>query len=188
MSGVVPVLACVVKATRPTGVAGTPRVGAVLRAVPGAYVPADVTRTYQWLRNGVPIEGATNPRYLLTAADLGSTVTVQTTLAKPDHRTLTEAAPTVGKVVTVPTIAVATAVRGRDVVVTARVTAPGVSTVTGQVRIRVGRYVKTVTLVGGRASTVRFGPLARGEKPVGVHYLGNGVVFEKWYAGSVIVR
>lgn len=188
VSGVGPVLAGVVKATRPTGVAGTPRVGAVLRAVPGAYVPADVTRTYQWLRNGVPIEGATNPRYLLTAADLGSTVTVQTTLAKPDHRTLTEAAPTVGKVVTVPTIAVATAVRGRDVVVTARVTAPGVSTVTGQVRIRVGRYVKTVTLVGGRASTVRFGPLARGEKPVGVHYLGNGVVFEKWYAGSVIVR
>lgn len=188
VSGVGPVLAGTVKVTRPTGVAGTPRVGGALRVVPGTYEPADATRTYQWLRDGVPIVGATGLRHLLTAADLGSSVTVQTTVAKPDHRPLTETALPAPTVITVPTITVATAVRGRDVVVTARVTAPGVTTVTGQVRIRVGRYVRTVTLVGGRASTVRFGPLARGEKPVGVHYLGNDVVLQKWYAGAVVVR
>lgn len=188
VSAVGPVLAGAVRATQPTGVAGTPRVGAALRVVPGAYAPADVTRTYQWLRDGVPIAGATTPRYLLTPADLGRSVTVQTTLTKPDHRPLTETALPAARVITVPTIAVATAVRGRDAVVTARVTAPGVSTVTGQVRIRVGRYVRTVTLVGGRASTVRFGPLARGEKPVGVHYLGNDLVLQRWYAGAVVVR
>ncbi|HWJ09673.1 MAG TPA: CHAP domain-containing protein [Nocardioides sp.] len=183
-----PVFAGAVTAGTPTAVAGSPRVDGVLRVVPGTYQPADVTRAYQWLRDGAPIEGATAPRYRLTASDLGHLVTVRTSLSKPDFRPLTEETSTTQRVITVPTIAVATAVRGRDVVVTARVTAPGVSPVTGQVQIRVGRYLKTVNLVGGRASTVRFGPLARGEKPVGVHYLGTDLVLQKWYSGAVVVR
>jgi hypothetical protein len=32
--------------------------------------------SYQWLRDGVPIDGATGSRYLLTEADRGATITV----------------------------------------------------------------------------------------------------------------
>ncbi len=70
-----------------------------LRAATGAPVAtlsadgsyADVTKgtwsgrptvyTYQWLRNGQPIDKATNPRYFLVAADGGQTITARVTTA-----------------------------------------------------------------------------------------------------------
>lgn len=183
-----PVLAGTIEVTSPTTIAGIAQAGRVLAVRPGTYTPADATVTHQWLRDGVPIPGATHLRYRLGAADVGRIVTVQTEVTRPDYRPLVETVPNTGRVTVRPTITVRTAVRGRYVVVTARVTAPGVDTVDGQVRMRVGRYLKRVDLVDGRASTVRFGPLTRGEKPLGVHYVGNDVVLQRWFAGSVVVR
>jgi len=37
------------------GIAGTAQYEQTLTAVPGAWTPADVTLSYQWLRNGVPV-------------------------------------------------------------------------------------------------------------------------------------
>ena len=44
-----------------------------------------VTRTYQWLRNGVVIAGATLDHYVVGAADLNTKITVRVTAASPGY-------------------------------------------------------------------------------------------------------
>ncbi|MER7796238.1 CHAP domain-containing protein [Microbacterium sp. NPDC096154] len=60
-------------------VGGTLRVGSTLSATAGKWAPSGVALTYQWLRNGSPIAGATARTYRLTRADVGKTVTVRVT-------------------------------------------------------------------------------------------------------------
>ncbi|WP_170297001.1 hypothetical protein [Agromyces salentinus] len=62
-------------AATPT-IAGIRAVGRTLTAVPGTWAPSGVTLAYQWKRAGVSITGATASTYVLTAADLGKTLTV----------------------------------------------------------------------------------------------------------------
>ncbi|MDQ1574393.1 MAG: hypothetical protein QOH44_1952, partial [Actinomycetota bacterium] len=57
-------------------ISGTPTVGDALVANPGTWTPGTVTHTYQWLRGGVPIAGATSRIYRLTALDGGRELTV----------------------------------------------------------------------------------------------------------------
>jgi len=65
--------------TTPPAVTGTPEVGSTLTVTPGGWQPEPAGRTYQWLRDGVPLDGATDPTYTLVAADAGRTVAVATT-------------------------------------------------------------------------------------------------------------
>ena len=64
------------------GIAGTPRVGETLTAVGIDWLdwyrrkPAGYAPTYQWLRGGVPIPGATAATYQLTAADVRAYIQV----------------------------------------------------------------------------------------------------------------
>ena len=67
------------------GIGGALHVGSTLTVVDGAWDPADATLTHQWLRNDVPIPGATGPTYLLTSADLGKGLRVKTTAAAPSY-------------------------------------------------------------------------------------------------------
>lgn len=67
------------------GIGGALQVGSTLTVVNGAWDPADATLTHQWLRNDVPIPGATGPTYLLTTADLGKGLRVKTTAAAPSY-------------------------------------------------------------------------------------------------------
>lgn len=59
---------------------GDPNVGNTLIARPNGIADADginfATETFQWLRNGQPISGATDQRYTLTAADQGAGISV----------------------------------------------------------------------------------------------------------------
>jgi len=59
-------------------ISGTTNVGQVLTAQPGSWIPAR-TVSYQWLRGGVAIAGATASTYTLTSADLNHTITVAVT-------------------------------------------------------------------------------------------------------------
>ncbi len=70
--------------TRTGGVSisGLPVVGAVLRANTGVW-DAGVGFSYQWLRNGQPILGATFNRLKITPLDWGGTITVQALALKP---------------------------------------------------------------------------------------------------------
>lgn len=58
---------------------GTPKAGATLTATPVAPNPANAALTYQWLRNGRPISGASRKTYVLTSHDVGTTISVRVT-------------------------------------------------------------------------------------------------------------
>jgi hypothetical protein len=59
-------------------VSGTARVGSTLSASPGTWSPAP-RLSYQWLRNGAAIPGATGATYQPTAADAGTRISVNVT-------------------------------------------------------------------------------------------------------------
>ena len=69
-------------ATEAPKITGSAKVGKTLKAHPGTWEPADVTLTYQWLRDGAPIEGATGQTYQVTDADTGTALSVQVTAAQ----------------------------------------------------------------------------------------------------------
>ncbi|WP_165355197.1 carboxypeptidase regulatory-like domain-containing protein [Nocardioides oleivorans] len=71
--------------TDPT-ISGAPAVGSVLTADPGVWTPTDVTLSYQWVRGRDDIPGATSSTYTLTAADVGSYVTVDVVASHPGYR------------------------------------------------------------------------------------------------------
>ncbi|WP_026266265.1 hypothetical protein [Arthrobacter sp. 131MFCol6.1] len=77
-------------ATGPRPVAaGALLVGNTLTVFDGAWQPADATLTHQWVRNDVPILGATGATYTLTRADAGKYVRVTTTATAPGYATST---------------------------------------------------------------------------------------------------
>ena len=65
-------------------VTGTHAVGSVLTANPGTWTTTPDAFTYQWLRNGVPINGATRSTYRVTGADAGHVLSVSVTASKED--------------------------------------------------------------------------------------------------------
>jgi hypothetical protein len=63
-------------------VAGNPAVGRTLTATPGAWDQNGLTYAYQWLRDGVPVPGATSSKLVLGAADVGHRMAVQVTASR----------------------------------------------------------------------------------------------------------
>ncbi len=74
---------------------GTPRVGATVKAAAGTWSPRPVPMRYQWLRDGLPIGGATRSAYKITVTDLGKLIAVTVTGQKAGY---TAAARTSGTV------------------------------------------------------------------------------------------
>ncbi|WP_354500234.1 carboxypeptidase regulatory-like domain-containing protein [Mycetocola sp. 2940] len=68
-------------------VSGTPEVGRTLTAAAGAWSPAPDALSFQWLRDGVAISGATAGTHALTTADLGKRLTVTVTGVKAGYTT-----------------------------------------------------------------------------------------------------
>lgn len=62
-------------APNPT-ITGPTALGGTLTANPGAWSPTPTAFVYEWLRNGVPIPGATGKTYLLTASDKDQVISV----------------------------------------------------------------------------------------------------------------
>ena len=71
-------------------VSGTRTMGATLNATPGAW-DAGTTLSYQWLRNGSPINGANLVTYKQVPADVGKTLNVQVTGTKSGYATVSKA-------------------------------------------------------------------------------------------------
>ena len=69
--------------TAPPTVAGKYVVGKKLTASAGTWSQLPTSTTYQWLRNGVPIKGATGVRYKLIKKDKGKKVSVMVTAKAP---------------------------------------------------------------------------------------------------------
>jgi hypothetical protein len=74
--------------TTPT-ITGTPAVGRVLTGKTTVWTPKIQSRTFAWTRNGVVIDGATDSKYTLTAADSGRTIRFVVTGYRTDYVTAT---------------------------------------------------------------------------------------------------
>ncbi|WP_285137115.1 hypothetical protein [Microbacterium sp. lyk4-40-TSB-66] len=70
-------------------ISGTPAVGKTVTSAPGAWGPSPVTFTYQWLRGGASISGATSATYTPVAADAGTRLSVTVTGTKSGYTTKT---------------------------------------------------------------------------------------------------
>jgi len=70
-------------------ITGTPKVGRTLTVKVGAWTPVVYLRTYQWKRNGLPIAGATDSSYKITAKDAGKTLSISVTGRKSGFLTKT---------------------------------------------------------------------------------------------------
>lgn len=71
-------------------ISGTAKVGQTLTAdaVAAGWTPASgLTFGYQWKADGIPIVGADASTYVLTAAELGKTITVEVTGSKTNYKT-----------------------------------------------------------------------------------------------------
>lgn len=62
---------------RPPAISGTASVGSTLSADVGTWSYADLDYSITWLRDGVPIEGATGDRYEVTSADVGTELSIR---------------------------------------------------------------------------------------------------------------
>jgi hypothetical protein len=71
--------------TKVPSIGGTAKVGKTLTAAKGSWSPSSVTATYQWLRDGKAIKGATAAKYKLVAADAGKKITVKVTASKTSY-------------------------------------------------------------------------------------------------------
>jgi hypothetical protein len=60
-------------------VTGTATVGSRLTVRPGTWSPGNAALSYQWLRDGVAVAGATGTRYTVATADVGHTLAVSVT-------------------------------------------------------------------------------------------------------------
>jgi hypothetical protein len=68
-------------------ISGTTKPGQILTVTPGVWAPAPVAVSYQWLRNGVAIPGATAVKYTVANADLGAALTVSVAGSKSGYST-----------------------------------------------------------------------------------------------------
>lgn len=92
-------LGTLAETTKPTVTTG-PTVDKQLTVTPGGW-KQQVQVTYQWQRDGRPINGATTPSYQPTVGDLGTKITATVTSSRPGYRTIqrTVTAGTVAKAV-----------------------------------------------------------------------------------------
>ncbi|TWG98224.1 hypothetical protein L615_003100000290 [Nocardioides sp. J9] len=98
-----PPVTAVVGTAAPT-ISGPKVEGSVLTATTGAWTPSDVTVSYQWLRGGQPITGATGPAYTTTSADVGQSLTVRTTASKAGLAAATQASAAHGPITAAPVV------------------------------------------------------------------------------------
>ncbi|ARC58118.1 Endonuclease YhcR [Frondihabitans sp. 762G35] len=169
--------------TAPT-ISGRAAVGRTITATEGTWSVAGTTQSFQWLRDGVAVPGATSARYTLTGADAGTSVTVAVTATKTGYTaaTATSAAVTVAKVAsTVQGSADRWVVLGKQAVTyTVRVTGSQGVRPTGTVTVYDnGRAVGTATLSESGTATLALPRLSRG-----LHLLTAGYSGDAHVAGS----
>lgn len=180
-NAVAPVVGDPITPTVQPTVAGSAALGRTLTASPGTWgTGAAPVVTYQWLRNRQPIPSATSPTYAVTAADLGSTVSVLVTATRAGFQqgTFTTANLAVAKLPSATTIKGKKKVRaGKPVRVVLGVLVDGLAP-DGTVTVLDGtRELRTVPIASGtRALKVK--GLKPGRHKLSAVYSGSGATEE----------
>jgi hypothetical protein len=130
----------------------------------------------QWVRGRTPIPGATRTTYRLGAADLGFRISARVTRTKAGYATRSDRTPATTTVRTVPRVRITLEPGRGRVRVTVRVTAPGVSPVSGTVRVRSGGKVLAEKPLRAGTRTITLTSLRPGLRTVRVRYLGSAAV------------
>ncbi|MFT4084454.1 MAG: glycoside hydrolase family 3 C-terminal domain-containing protein [Nocardioides sp.] len=141
-------------ATTAPKVTGAHRVGQTLHASSGAWDQASVKISYQWLRNGTTIKGATKATYRQTVTDFGAALSVRIIATKSgyDNGTVTTKGVRVKAATTHVTLrGERRAKAGQQIAVKVSVTATG-ATPTGAVTLRDGKQSVMATLKHGKAT------------------------------------
>ena len=178
------VLGGTVQVTSPFTVSGTPRLGQPLEVVPGAVDPSDATASYQWLRDGAPIPGATGPTYVPVAADVGAHLSVRTDLSRQGYKPATQTTDPTTPVHTVPQLQVSALGKPGRAQITVTITAPGADGIRGTITVRVGTQTREVRVHDGQR-TLTVLNLRPGTKAVVVKYLGKDLVDAGTFRGTV---
>ena len=156
-------------------VAGTPVLGQVLTLDPGAWTPVgDVA--VQWLRDGVPVPGATGTTYRLDVPDVAARMSATTTVTRPGYTTATASAAPTAVVQSPADVSVAVRRVRRSTYLDVAVTATGVASVTGQVDVlRAGQVIGQAVLRGGVAH-VALPTIRPGSRLFRIRYAGSPTV------------
>ena len=163
-----PILYGEVAVDTPVRVTGKYELGSTLTAHEGAYTPSDTNAAYQWMRDGVPIAGATTSTYTTTSADLGAVISLEVALTRRNYLGTTTTLVRSATVRTRPTLTLEPTVHRRGaVIVRVRAKAVGLSPVGGFVTVKVGALQQRLRMVDGKAK-VRFDDLAAGRRKVRV--------------------
>jgi len=168
-------------ATAAPQISGKAVVGATLSTTAGEWDQPGLAFAYQWLRDGIPVNGATGARLLLGAADLGHRMSVQVTATRDGAApatTLSAATSPVTKSAARVKLGIAdpTPVAGTRTKVTVRVTtSPSTVDAGGRVKVLVdGKLVKRVRVIDGKATlTIAF---SAGTHKVVAKYTGSPTV------------
>ena len=87
-----------VEALKNAAYPGGGTVGETLTADPGAWAPDPVELSIEWLRDGLPIAGATGTAYVLVEEDLGAMISVKVTGSKLGYATAAQESDAIGPV------------------------------------------------------------------------------------------
>lgn len=180
-NAVVPQLGDAPTFTTQPSVSGAHRLGQTLTANPGAWGAGSTpTFTYQWRRGAQPIPGATAATYAVTAADLGSTLSVVVTATRAAYSpaTFTTSAVPVAKLPSATTIKGKKKVRaGKPVRVVLGVVVDGLAP-DGTVTVLNGtRELKTVPIASGTRK-LKVKGLKPGKHKLSAVYSGSGATEE----------
>ena len=175
-----------VTADAPTAAApailGVAKVGQIVSVAAPEWSVPDVTSSFQWLRDGQPITGATDMTYTVTAADATRVLSVALTGTRPGYAngSVTSTTVTVAKNTSKTTAKLAKAKLpiGKAASITVTVTVPGVAAPTGSVQVLEGKKVlATGKVKAGKATiSVPTKKLKKGKHSLVASYLGSTTV------------
>ncbi|WP_244929058.1 hypothetical protein [Nocardioides sp. W7] len=140
-------------APKDPAVVGAAGVNQTLRASAGSETRPGCAPAYQWQREGVDVPGATDERYVLSAADIGSRITVQVTCGDREG----SSAPTASVAGTTAGAAAITPSQTQQTGVVGDPTNPTITLNVGQTRAdgtRVNPEALTVTAISSSNTTV----------------------------------
>jgi hypothetical protein len=87
----------------PPTITGSTIVGQTLTANVGIWNPEPTSYTYQWLRNGSVVSGATGKTFTLSASDVGRNISVRVTGTKSGYSSATQTSAETIAVLAIPT-------------------------------------------------------------------------------------